>query len=340
MNGREAGRKRKMGSMELRVHFQNTPSKENQETLSTLIDDNVSLTFGSEVEPPYDYQILVSGRPSREWIQKSPALQAVIIPWAGIPKQTRELLMEFPDLQVHNLHHNGSATAELAFALLLAAAKHLLPIDRIFRNHDWTPRYEPNPSILLEGKQALILGYGAIGRRVGRMCAGIGMKIRAVRRSINEMELDGEAEIYPVKALGSLLGKANVLMFCLPATQETRGMIGHKELNALPMRAIIVNVARDEIIDEKALFDFLSNNSLASAGLDVWYRYPNKEEDRSNTPPSKYPFHRLENVVMSPHRAGGWIESERARMVNLARLLNSAARNEPMENVVDIQRGY
>jgi phosphoglycerate dehydrogenase-like enzyme len=326
--------------MDLRVHLQNRLSDDVLEVLRALIDPHVSLSVGSQVEDPDEVHILIDGRPTRERMVAFSALEAVIIPFAGIPETTRELLVEFPQIRVHNLHHNATATAEYAIALLLAAAKFLLPIDRRFRNHDWTPRYQPNPSSLLEGKRVLILGYGEIGRRVARICSGFGPEICAVRRSIEEPEMDGDVELYPVRSLHSLLQQANILMVCLPLTPETHGMIGVKELNVLPEDSIVVNVARGDIIEEKALFEALSSKRLASAGLDVWYQYPQREEDRSNTPPSKYPFHQLENVVMSPHRAGMWNESERVRMEHLARLLNCAARNEPMDHLVDIRRGY
>jgi phosphoglycerate dehydrogenase-like enzyme len=326
--------------MELRVHFQNPLTKENQDYLTTLIDPNITLSMGTELGSQANYHILVSGRPSRELLTKSSKLEAVIIPWAGVPQETRELLSEFPHLRIHNLHYNAAATAELAVALLLAAAKSLIPIDRKFRDHDWTPRYLPNPSILLEGKQALILGYGEIGRRVGKICSGLGLRIIAVRRTIQESEVEGQIEIYPGSDLDSLLPRADFLIVCLPETPETQGMIGEEEINQLPNGAIVVNIARGEILQEKALYEALSNGKLASAGIDVWYQYPEREEDRSNTPPSKFPFHELENVVMSPHRAGGWAKSGDARMEHLANLLNCAARNEHMGNLVDVQRGY
>ena len=107
---------------ELHVHFHHSPSKENLDYLKTLIDENISISLESEVEIANDFQILISGHPTRELLQKSPALEAVIIPWAGLSKETRELLGDFPNLRVHNLHHNASATAEFAFALLLAFA--------------------------------------------------------------------------------------------------------------------------------------------------------------------------------------------------------------------------
>jgi phosphoglycerate dehydrogenase-like enzyme len=103
---------------------------------------------------------------------------------------------------------------------------------------------------------------------------------------------------------------------------------------------VLVNVGRGPIVDEAALYAALRDGTLYAAGLDVWYNYPADEAARAHTPPSDYPFHELDNVVMSPHRAGSSVETEALRMVHLARLLNAAARGEPMPNRVDLEAGY
>jgi len=329
-----------VSSMQLHVHFQDPPHEAELDCLSKHLNSNITLTTGIDVPVPADYQILIAGRPTRELLDASEALESLIVPWAGIPSSTREVLSEYSHIRVHNLHYNASSTAEFAIALLLAAAKKLIPIDRAFRNHDWTDRYLPNPSILLEGKQALILGYGQIGRRIGRMCLGFGMKVVAVRRSIESPESERGIQIYPANELDWALATSNILFVCLPETSDTLGMIGKDELDRLPEGAILVNIARGAIVDEKALFKALSSGKLVAAGLDVWYQYPEKEEDRNHTQPSTYPFHELDNVVMSPHRAGGWAQSGLGRMKHLVRLLNNAAQGEPMENGVDLESGY
>ncbi|MCA9873270.1 MAG: hypothetical protein KC441_06435, partial [Anaerolineales bacterium] len=77
-----------------------------------------------------------------------------------------------------------------------------------------------------------------------------------------------------------------------------------------------------------------------AAGIDVWYIYPKEEADRPHTMPSAFPFHELDNVVMSPHRGGQTLDSDRLRMGHLAQLLNCAARGEEMPNRLDLARGY
>lgn len=326
--------------MKLSVHLHRSPGEPYLAELGAALHPDIELTIGPDLPSPPAYHIFIEGHPSREHLTASPNLHTVIIPWAGIFEDAHEVLSEFPHLAVHNLHHNALFTAELAFALLLAAAKFIVPIDRALRGHDWTPRYLPNPSIHLDGKTALILGYGSIGRRVARMCRGMGMHVVATRRSITTPSLDGPDELYPAHALHDLLPRATALMICVPLTPDTNGLIGPAELARLPAEAMLVNVSRGAIVDEEALYHALRDGRLHAAGLDVWYNYPADKASRANTPPSAYPFHELDNVVMSPHRGGHSRERERFRMEHLARLLNAAARGEPIPNRVDLERWY
>jgi len=324
--------------MPLNVHVLEMTDDPAWAVLRSRLDGEVRVTTGPDVPPGID--ILVAGRPKREHLAACPNLRAVVIPWAGVPDSTRELMAGFPHVSVHNLHHNASATAETAIALLMAAAKFVVPIDRRLRANDWTPRYEePARSILLDGKTALVLGYGEIGRRVGRACHALGMKVLAVRRH-PVTRLDDVAEIHAPGHVRQLLPRADALIVTLPLTPETRGLIGAPELALLPRGSIVVNVGRGPIVDEAALYEALKSEHLAAAGIDVWYAYPTDETSRTNTAPSKYPFDELEHVVMSPHRGGGAREIEPLRMAHLAEVLNTAARGDPMPNRVDAQAGY
>ena len=330
----------------LHVHLHTPPNAEDEAYLRERLEASVRLSFGPEVPAPAEYEILVAGRPSREEITASPRLRALIIPWAGLPPSTRELMRDFPDIAVHNLHHNAVAAAEMAMALLLAAAKFLVPMDRALRRADWRPRYRPNPAVRLDGQTALILGYGAIGQRVGAACRGLGLRVVGIRRHPGA---EDEVETHPPEALHALLPQADILFITLPHTPETDGLIGAMELARLPSRAVLVNVARGPIVEQGALYAALRDGALHAAGIDVWYNYPSGQDAgygadaaRAHTPPANYPFHELDNVVMSPHRAGGLHTeaTERDRMEHLARVLNAAARGETMPNRVDLELGY
>lgn len=310
--------------------------------LRAQVDARVTLTAGPELPDPAVFHLLVAGRPTRVQIEASPNLCALIVPWAGIPESTRELVLEFPGITVHNLHHNAQPVAELVVALLLAAAKGIVPLDRSLRADDWTPRYQPSRALLLAGKTALVLGYGAIGRIVARLCRGLGMEVIATRRrAALPPQRDAEGTLLaPAGMLHDLLPGADALLVCVPHTPDTTGLLGAEELALLPAHAVLVNIARGPVVDEAALYQALRQGTIHAAGLDVWYHYPGSEEVRAHTPPSAYPFRELDNVVMSPHRGGASTETERLRMEHLAVLLNAAARGEPLPNRVDLEAGY
>jgi len=304
-----------------------------------MLDARIVASFGDAPPDPPDFEILVDGRPDPEILDSNPRLRTLIIPYAGLPAGTRTLLRERPHLSAHNLHHNAGPAAELAMALLLAAAKRIVPLDRRLRAGDWRPRYEGHPALLLEGKRALVLGYGAIGRRVARMLGAFGMEVHALRRRGDGR--DGGISLHGQDALRDLLPHSQVIALALPLTERTSGMIGEAELGLPPAGSVLVHLAPAQIVDERALSDALESGRLGAAGLDVWYRYPG-EEERADTTPSELPFQDLENVVMSPHRGGAYRhpESERLRMEALARSLNAAARGEMIPHQVDPVEGY
>ena len=323
----------------LKVHVLQALTPENLAEFHRQVSAEVQLTAGLDLPVPAEYEILVASQPKRIHVEASPRLRAVIIPHTGVAEDVQKLMAEFPEVAVHNAHHPGVPTAEMAVALLMAAARRLVPADRAFRDADWNGSGRPEQAVLLEGKTVLILGYGEIGQRVARVCQALGMRVVVTRRSL-ATPLMGEVEIHPAAHLAQLLPRAQVLMITLPLTPSTRGLIGAAELALLPPGAILVNVGRGPVVDEAALYAALHDGPLSAAGLDVWYNYPPDEAARSHTRPSAYPFHELDNVVLSPHRGGLTAESERRGLVQIAHMLNAAARGEPMPNRVDVEVGY
>ena len=319
--------------MSLHVHMLYEPEPIYCKHLINILQKNVRITFGSEPKAT-DYSILIGGRPSQKILANNPNLRSLIIPFAGIPKETSSVLLNFPHIELHNIHHNATITAEMAMALMLAAAKKIIPIDQQFRNHDWRGRMTSSP--LLYQKNALILGYGAIGKRVARICHAMDMNVTALRRTTQSE--NGEIKVFNIDILDKVLPQANVVVICLPQTKKTTNLLCEKRLNLLPVQAVIVNIGRAAIINEHALFNALSNGKLF-AGLDVWYNYP-KEVTAQNFSPSNLPFNKLDNVVMSPHRAGRCDEVEFLRMEHIAQLVNVAASGGKMPNKIDINRGY
>jgi len=323
------------------VHLLDTPGPEALAALQAALAPGIRLTWGRELPENAGYHVLVGGRPERQHLTGSPALRMYVIPFAGMPPKARELLAEFPHIAVHNLHHNASLTAEMAVALLMSAAKFVVPFDQDLRRGDWSRRYRHSPALALEGKTALVLGFGHIGQRVGRACWALGMRVLGLRRHPEKEDgLDYPAEIYGLPALNELLPQTHVLVVTLPATPETEGLVGAAELGSMPPGGVLVNVGRGPIVEQAALYQALETGHLRAAGLDVWYNYPADEPGRKETFPGDYPFHELENLVLSPHRGGGTDETEALRMQALAGLLNAAAAGKPVPNRVDVELGY
>ncbi len=325
---------------EMKVHLLERFDDEAIDTLRQNLLPNIQLTTKEDDPIPETTEILVAGRLERHQIEACQRLKAVIVPWAGIPGKTRKLMQQFPHLTLHNLHYNAQPVAELALALMLTVAKKVIPFDQALREGNWSQRYLPSDVILLDGKTALILGYGAIGKRVARGCLGFGLKVNAIRRQPLSSDDNDHIVVYPPDKLPSLLPQSDILMICLPQTSETTNLIGKNELDLLPGHAVLVNIARGAIVNEEALYDVLRNRRIHGAGLDVWYNYPRDEDSRSTTQPSNYPFYELDNVVMSPHRGDATSDTNQLLAIHLARLLNSAATDKQMPNLVDLDAGY
>jgi len=290
--------------------------------LRTLLPPTIELV----VDEPGGADVLVKGVPNAVDLDEREGLRAVVIPYAGVPRVTRELVAERPALTLHNLHHNAAPTAETAVALLLAAAKRVVPMDRALRARDWSLRYERSTDMLLEGSHALVLGYGAIGQRIGRAVEALGMRVTPVRRR-DTVDLD------------TLLPTANAVLLALPLTPETDGMLDARRLALLPDGCCIVNVGRGPLIDESALYSELKSGRLR-AGLDVWYQYPKSAEEAADTAPATHDFGALDSVVLSPHRAGHCLQIETLRAQHLAELLLAAANGQPIPNRVNLEAGY
>jgi len=327
--------------MALKLFYFTETKQGSFETLRLNLIEGVELSYGQEAPSGADYDILIAAFPSKELIEASPHLKAVIIPFSGLPEVTRKLLQNYPDIAVHNTPYNYIATAETALALVLASAKYITKADAKLRQNDWTLRYSDQPQLMLHGRTVVLLGYGRIGKHLAPIFKALGMNVIGVKRSLKpEDKQDNYATVRQTKDLKEILPKADILLIALPETPETVGLIGKQELAQLPKNAILINVGRGSIVNEDALFQALSNETLAAAGLDVWFNYPKTIAERTNTAPSKYPFYKLENVVMSPHK-GGWLGAEDdSRMLYLAHMLNSYAQTQDMPNKIKLELGY
>jgi len=326
----------------MNIHITRNIDADSLKLLRTHLDEGITVT--TDDDTPDDYHVLIAGRPTDEQLQASPNLHTLLIPFAGLPAETRERMAQYPDIAIYNLHHNNITTGEMALALLFACARQLIPAHNTFRQNDWSSRYLPLQQVILYQKTVLILGYGSIGQYIAPILKALGMNVLAIRRT----NPDPGNGIYTMNSLHGLLPQANVLMVSLPATDETTGLLGDQEFELLPDNAIVVNVGRGGVIQQEAFYNALKSGKLHAGASDVWYHYPDGNleppfgDDIKDQPPADVPFHELDNMVMSPHRGGafGNTDVERMRYSRIAELMNKLARGEALPNRVDLSQGY
>ncbi len=283
-------------------------------------------------------RVLVAGRPSAELLDSLPILEYLVVPYVGIPARTMRLLAARPHLHLLHLHHNAQAVAEGALALAFAAARRVVPMHESLKRLDWRARYEPDPALRLGGRRALLLGFGAIGSRIAPVLSALRMDVQVVRRVPSAST---EWPQHTASELPVLLPGCDLLIASLPSTPQTRGLLGRDEIALLRRHAVVVNVGRADLFDEHALFEALSEQRIGAAGLDVWWKYPDSESARARTAPSVWPFHELDNVVLSPHRSGHDDQVEPDRFEHLKGLLLALASSEPVDHWrVDRAAGY
>ncbi len=179
----------------------------------------------------------------------------------------------------------------------------------------------------LRGKTMVIVGLGDIGRTIAGAARALGMRVVGVSRSGRPVA--GVARTYRVSALRRALAEADWAVLAVPLVADTRGLIGDRELAALPSHAWLVNVARGPVVDEAALVRALTAGRLGGAVLDVFATEPL---------PADSPLWGFDNVVITPHISGPSVPDEIAPIFNdnLARFL--AGRR--LRHVVDTRRGY
>lgn len=167
----------------------------------------------------------------------------------------------------------SDATAEIAFLLLLGAARRAVEGDTLVRSGQWKTW---SPSFMVghqvSGKRLGIIGMGKVGQVMAKRGRGFDMKIHYHNRSRLSAELECGATFHD--SLESLLQQSEYLSLHCPATDETSGIINNKTLALLPDGAILVNTARGALVDEDALLNAIGSGKLAAAGLDCFQTEP------------------------------------------------------------------
>lgn len=268
-------------------------------------------------------EVLIASRIPPDLLTRAPRLRWLQFTSAGVDHVWQPALSS-SDLLITTIRgtHPGPM-AEYVLSVILLFAKQW---PRLLRQQQQA-RWE---KFLLEevaGRTMCVVGLGAIGQAVARLCAAVGMSVVGVRRHPDRARPDSVvARVYGPDGLSQALGQAHFVVACLPLTPETQGWIDETAFRAMRSDAVFINVGRGRTVDQTALTRALREGWIAGAGLDVFAEEPLPEND---------PLWRLPNVVISPHIGADTPRyMERAAAI-IADNLRRYAEGLPLRNLVD-----
>jgi phosphoglycerate dehydrogenase-like enzyme len=292
-----------------------------------------------------DTEVLYAFHLPDDLLTKAPRLRWVQLHSAGADHLLGQPIMKSDALITTTSGIHATPIAEYALASMLAWSRRLPKMLYYQQRREWPQgRWALFASQELRGATLGIVGYGSIGREVGRIGKCFGMRVVAAKRSVNEARDTGyklpgtgdpEAQmpdrIYPPERLREMLAECDFVVISLPLTSETRGLIGEEELQAMKPTAYLVNVSRGGIVNEPALIKALQEGWIAGAGLDVFEMEP--------LPPDS-PLYDLDNVILSPHVAGFSPHYDERASDLFAENLRRYLAGEELLNLVDKKAGY
>ncbi|MBM4464870.1 MAG: D-2-hydroxyacid dehydrogenase [Chloroflexi bacterium] len=292
-----------------------------------------------------DTEILYAFHLPDDLLPRAPRLRWVQLHSAGADHLLDHPIMNSDVLVTTSSGIHATPIAEYAFASILAWSRRVPEMLYYQNRREWPKgRWDLFVGQELRGATLGVVGYGSIGREVGRIGKCWGMRVVAAKRSVRRVgdtgyrvpgTGDAEAQaldrIYPPERLREMLAECDFVVISLPLTPETRGLIGEEELRAMKPNAYLVNVSRGGIVDEPALIKALQEGWIAGAGLDVFEMEP--------LPPDS-PLYDLDNVILSPHVAGFSPHYDQRASDLFVENLRRYLAGQELLNLVDKEAGY
>jgi phosphoglycerate dehydrogenase-like enzyme len=278
--------------------------------------------------------------------EQVPKLRWIQFHWAGLEKFLDAPILKKPGLYATSL--SGAAAPQMAeyVLLMLLAFSHRLPeLLENQRKAEWPKdrwkRFIPKE---LNESTVGIVGYGSIGREVGRLLHQFGATILATKRDAMRPEDPGYtpeglgdpqgglvSRLYPPQAIRSMFKECDFVVVTVPMTSETLGLIGVEELAAMKPTAYLVDVSRGGVVNQAALIAALRDRRIAGAALDVFPEEP--------LPPDN-PLWKMPNVILTPHISGITPHYDKRAVDLFAENLHRYLAGLSLYNLIDILSGY
>ena len=299
---------------------------------ATLID-NVS-----------EADVLLGGFFSEGILTHAKNLRFAQIPWTGVDNLDFDLLRRH-NIVVCNSHSNSEVVAEHAVAMMMDAAKKLSYHDREMRQGNWN-RLFPNTqnkvspfSKKITGSKIGVVGFGAIGQQIVNMLQGFSCSFQVFTRSgMVEEKFKNRVQGFQISDFSEKAKELDVVFVAIPLTNETHGMIDGHFFKAMSEHGILVNISRGQVLNPENLFQALLNKQIGAAAIDTWYNYPSPSNP-SVFPSHEFPFHELDNIILSPHRAG-YVDSGFPHLDDAIENLNRSKKGLPLKNIISLNKKY
>ncbi|MEM1200985.1 MAG: 2-hydroxyacid dehydrogenase [Pseudomonadota bacterium] len=260
-----------------------------------------------------------------------PKLKLFQIPWTGYDFLKPD---EIPaGVPVCNTFEHETSIAEYVLLAMLEWQIGLRNMDKGFRAHGWGGR-GPGESLIhgeVRGRTVGIVGYGHIGAEVAKRAAAFDMRVIGVRRSTQPTpeNLDW---LGTTDRLDDLLAESDFVVIACDLNDETRNLINADRFSKMKPDGVIINVSRGAVVEEKALYEALSEKRIGGGVIDVWYNY--MKPDEPEPWPTNYPFEKLDNLIASAHECGWTLEQVARRWAFVVSNIERAMRGEELKNVV------
>jgi len=311
---------------------------------------NIQINFqggeqkGSIPKNVLDADILVGWHPTQALLKRAEKMRMFINPGAGV----RHLIQIFNDVNQNRLvylingHGNSYFVAQHAVALLLSLMNKIILHHQWMKVGKWRTGDKEGASIPLRFKKVGLFGYGAINQKIHRMLSGFSIDFSIIRKNWYKQKkpLLTEVQKFEFNQLHEFLENIDILIIAVPVTSSTEGIIKLKELELLGPQGLLVNVSRGEIIDERSLYYALKHQVITGAAIDVWYVKDPKKDKEGKKYPYNFPFHELENIVLSPHRGYSPFNDLLRWNEVIENITRMADGRDDFINVVDLKEEY
>jgi glyoxylate/hydroxypyruvate reductase len=222
---------------------------------------------------------------------------------------------------------HSAPLAEFAVLGALHFVKDVPALQARQRDHHW----QRHVSGQLAGLRATIVGLGAIGRRVAQLYDLLGVRVTGVGRAGRTYDVPSSVRVVASDELDRVLPDTDVLVLACPLTAETTNLVNAARIALLPAGAVLVNIARGQVIDEPAMIAALASGKLRGAALDVFWTEPL---------PAESPLWDMPEVLLSPHSASTAVRENEALTDLFVDNLHRFLRGEPLRNLYQPSRGY